>query len=285
MLSMRKKRYFSIIITSLIGSLGLGSFAFSQTESPLPPLEPFNLQGVYNVSWSGLGVGNLVILAHEDAKTYGLEAHVKARGIAYSFTKHESMNKVEGIKAKEKYIPQRFETIFTLRKNTRHIILSYNKKGELVNEENTPPENRQKRPEVPMELKKHVMDIMTILFYQRGELYKALQNNQPSFTYRMYDGRRLTDITVNVKGRQEVSWQGKQVKVIAFGIDRKAIAGFKQSELEELEKDNDPNIAFYLSDDGKLTPLRIVVDAEAGAFYANFERHCESKEACLKVLD
>ena len=285
MLRMQKKRYFSIFIISLISSIGIGGVAFSQNEAPLPPLEPFNLQGIYNVSWSGLGVGNLVIMAHEDAKTYGLEAHVRARGIAYSFTKHESMNKVEGIKAKGKYIPQRFETIFSLRKNTRHIILTYDKKGELVKEENTPPENRKKRPEVPMELKKNVMDIMTILFYQRGELYKALQNNQPSFTYRMYDGRRLTDITVHVKGRQEVTWQGKQVKVIAFGIDRKAVAGFKQSELEDLEKDNDPNIAFYLSDDGKLNPLRIVVNAEAGAFYANFDRYCESKEACMKVLD
>lgn len=276
---------FALLIVLALPASAAPSLAQQAASDPLPPLQPFRMTGFYSVYWSGLSVGKLVVNAYEDDHKYNLQAFVKAKGMAYSFTKHESVNKVEGVKSSGRYIPQRFETVFKLRKDTRHIILHYDKQGNLVKEDNQPPENRKKRPEVPIELKRNVLDVMSVLFYQRGELYKALQTNQPRFTYRMYDGRRLTDLIIHMKGRQTISWRDAPTKVITFGVERIPIAGFKKSELEDLAKDNDPNIEFYLSDDGKLIPLKIVIDAQAGAFFANFDRDCESLEACVKQLD
>ncbi len=251
---------------------------------PLPPLQPFNLTAVYEVSWGGVDVGDLVLHAREDNNQYNMRIQIKSSGLARLLTRHESATTVKGKKKGERYLPERFETNFKLRGDTRHIILTYNEQGELIEEYNQPPEKRWKRPEVPMSLKRDVPDIMTMLFIERHKIYDALKQEDDNFTIRTFDGRRLTDVHFNVSGRKTVTWNDQQADVIAFGVKREAIAGYKDSELEDMRKKKDPNVEFYLKDDGTLTPLKIVVEAEAGTFYANLSDYCEKLEACLKHL-
>lgn len=263
---------------------GFTPVAAQERFEPLDPLQPFNMTAFYKVSWGGLDVGKLVIHAEEDKDSYRLESVVASTGLARVFTKHESINRVHGTKRGGQYLPRKFETNFKLRGKTRHIILTYNHEGELIEEYNVPAENRNKRPEVPLELKRNVMDVLTTLFHQRGEIYKTLKNDRPGFTMRAYDGRRLADINVAVKGRKRVEWRGETRDVIAFSITRTPIAGHKDSELEEFKTKRDPNIEFYLSDDGALTPLKIIIETEAGTFYANYDHACQTFSACIKQL-
>jgi hypothetical protein len=257
---------------------------FAQERAELLALEPYISTGYYEVSWSGITVGGMVIDAREDADSYAMEVQVKSDGLAWTFTKHRSTTTVQGIKRNEEYIPRKFETYFSLRDDTRHIVLDYNTEGALIHEINTPPENRQKRPEVPLELKQHVIDALTPFFTQRTRVYEALRNGNDTFTLRMYDGRRLTDMHYFVQGRKQVEWNRQNVPVIHFNLSRTPVAGYKNSELKDIENNKDPSVSLYLSDDGRLIPLKIVIESSAGTFYANFKQECDTREACLKKL-
>lgn len=276
---------FKYLLLAMFAAASLAATPLAaQQLPPLPELQPYKSTGFYEVSWSGLTVGGMVIDATEDDDSYAMRAQVKSNGLAWTFTKHSSITTVEGIKRKGEYIPQKFETYFKLRGDTRHIVLDYDKKGTLVHEVNTPPENRQKRPEVPMELKKNVVDALTPFFAQRTRVYEALRNREDQFSIRMFDGRRLTDMHYFVQGRKHVSWNRQDVAVIHFNLTRTPVAGYKDSELEDIANKKDPSVSLYLSDDGRLIPLKIVIDSSAGTFYANFKKTCTSFEACAKLL-
>ncbi|MGB1540037.1 MAG: DUF3108 domain-containing protein [Rickettsiales bacterium] len=251
---------------------------------PISPLEPFTMTGLYRVTWNGINVGRLVLKTKETDDDYALEAYVKSSGIAHLLTRHESTSSVKGNIKGNQHLPKRFETIFKLRGKTRHIILDYDDDGNLVKEFNDPPENRQKRPEVPEELKKHVIDVLTLLFAQRGKIYRALLTDTPTFTLRAYDGRRLTDLQFTIHGRKTLFINDTNQHVVHYSVHREPVAGYKDSELEKIQQEKEPDINMYLSDDGKLVPLRIAISSEAGDFYANFTKDCESLEACLKRL-
>ena len=263
--------------------LCLAAPAAAQEHAPLPPLAPYDSIGYYTVSWSGIDVGGMAIEAHEDDDSYRMEVVVKSKGLAWTFTKHSSTTTVEGVK-NGKYIPQKFETTFNLRGKTRHILLIYGKRGELESEYNHPPEDPKKRPPVPMELKQYALDALTPFFTQRKRIYNALQNGEDRFSLRMFDGRRLSDMHYFIHGRKQVGWNMQDVPVIHFSLTRTPVAGYKKDELADFQKEKDPNVSLYLSDDGRLIPLKIVVDSSAGLFYANYQQNCTTMEACTALL-
>ncbi len=270
------------IFSVLLVGFMLASPAYAgKSTAELPPLHPFNMTGLYKVTWGGIGVGWLVIDANEDGDTYSGGTYIKSTGIAKALTKHESVSTVKGIKKEEDYLPQQFETTFKLRGRTRHIVLDYDENGKLIKEANTPPENRAKRAAVPELLKANEMDVLSMLFAKRPAIYDAIQEKKKRFTLRSYDGRRLMDAHFDVLGRKTVMWNRKPTKVIQFALSQTPIAGYKKSELEDLKSD-EPNVHFYLSDDGKLTPLKISVRTAAGSFYANYKFDCGTPENCLR---
>jgi hypothetical protein len=271
-----------IALSAFCLPLGMGH---ASAQDPLPPLEPFNHSGYYSVSWSGIGVGGMAMETAEDANSYRMNVEVKSGGIAWALTKHENITSVHGLKRDGEYLPQQFETVFKLRGKTRHIVLTYNDKGELVDEVNTPPEPEWKRPPVPMELKKHVVDALTPFFQHRTRIYEAIRAGEDKFTIRMFDGRRLTDMHYFIQGRRALSWNRQNVKVFELVMTRSPVAGYKDSELEDIANEQDPDVSLYLSDDGKLIPLKIEVDSDAGRFYANYKRACASFADCKAMLD
>lgn len=257
----------------------------ASAQQPLPELQPFNHIGYYEVSWGGITVGGLVIATYEDAERYGMEAHVKSNGLAWVITKHKSATAIEGIKKNGKYLPQRFETHFFHRGKLRHIILEYDESGKLEREFVNPPDPLWKRKPVPMELKEFALDPLSIFFVQRQQVYDALRESREQFTLQMFDGRRLTDMHYFVHGRKQVGWNMQDVPVIKFNLSRTPVAGYKDSELEELRDKKDPSVSLYLSDDGRLIPLKLEIDGSAGTFYANFKRRCDTIKECRKLLE
>lgn len=262
----------------------LATPAVAQQGPALPHLRPYTSIGFYDVSWGGISVGGMVIDAREFNDSYAMEVRIKSSGIAWTFTKHKSTTTMEGIKQNGAYIPQKFETDFKLRGKTRHIVLEYNEQGELVHEINTPPEDPNKRPPVPMELKQNALDALTPFFLQRIEVYDALKSGGDNFTIRMFDGRRLTDMHYFIQGRKRVEWNRQETPVIHFNLTRTPVAGYKKDELNDIHQNKDPAVSLYLSDDGRLIPLKIIIDSSAGKFHANFKQNCLSMADCLTLL-
>lgn len=247
-------------------------------------LQPYNGTGYYTVSWGGITVGGMVVDAHEDADSYRMQVETRSSGLVKAISKHHSSNTVSGLRRSGEYIPQRFESRFSLRGKSRHIVLEYDKQGRLTHEENNPPEPEHKRPPVPMDVKRDVIDALTTLFVQRQKIHEALASGQDRFTIRMYDGRRVTDLEYYVRGRRGMGWNMQEVPIIEFAFSRIPVAGYKDSELKDLAGKTAPNVSLYLSDDGRLIPLKIVVDSSAGEFYANLSKDCETLQACLTLF-
>lgn len=256
--------------------LGLSTSAAAQA-----PLQPYNDTALYDVSWSGVTVGNMIMHAREDDESYAMDLVLKSRGLAWAFTKHTSTTTTRGVKANGQYIPQQFETLFNLRGKTRHIVLTYDAKGRLTNEVNTPPEPEWKRPPVEMELKQDVIDALSTFFVHRPRIYEALEQNDKQFTIRMFDGRRLTDLQYLIHGQKTIGWNRSQTPVIHATLSRLPVAGYKDKELERIDNEQDPGVQIYFSDDGRLTPLKIEVRADAGTFYANYRQSCETLAFCV----
>ena len=244
---------------------------------------PWNSTAYYQVTWSGIRIGGMVLSAKETKDSYRLDSIVKTKGLAKIITKHSSTTSIEGHKKAENYLPGKYETLYKHRKSTRHIIMSYDPEGKLVGESNEPAETA--RPPVQKEMKERVVDLLTPMFQQRGKIAQALAGGESDFTIRSYDGRRLTDMKYHVKGRKKLD-RDKQppMPVIEFSISRTPIAGYKASEIEEYKAGKDPEVTMYMSDDGAMIPVQLVVGSSMGPIYARYDHACPSLEACRKGL-
>lgn len=249
------------------------------------PLQPYNNTSLYRVTWSGgILAGYLTFDAHETASDYEITVQSKAVGALRLATKHKSNLKTEGVKQGDHYIPQRFTGNFIGRNETRDITLDYDKNGNLMAENYVSPKpESNNRPKVPDELKINALDPLTAFYIQRLLIYKALQQGQKDFTLRYYDGRRLTDMQYQVDGLSTLTVDNKSTQVLNVAVTRIPVAGYKEKELKEMAEKT-MKVYFSFSTDGKLTPLRFIVDAKMGAFHATYLESCASMESCLKKM-
>lgn len=264
--------------------------AVSQEDAAIPPapsvqpLKDYNDIGLYHVSWSGVPVGLLLMDAHETASTYTINVRTEAIGLLKPVTRHKSTMNTRGSKQNGRYIPQHFETVFKLRGDTREISLDFDTSGKLVAETNEPPEPEWKRPKVPAELKGELIDPISLFYVHRPLIHAALLDPaKKNFTIRYYDGRRLTDLHYTVIGLKNTDINKVQTPIYYVVVTREAIAGYKDKELKEM-KGKDLKLHLYLSTDGRLMPLKFVVDAAMGAYYAEYRQSCDTLEACNKLM-
>lgn len=264
----------------------LGGFTPAKAEDEsltAVPLLPYNDIGLYHISWSGVPVGFLLIDADETTEGYHIDVRTKATGILRMATRHSSSMTTKGIKKDGKYLPQHFETTFKLRDDTRHITLDFDAKGKLTHETNEPPEPEWKRPKVESSLKEYALDPLTAFYAHRPLIHRALREKQERFTLRYYDGRRLTDLHYEVNGLTTTEVGKQKTQVLAVTVTREAIAGYRDKELKEM-KGKDMKLQLFFSTDGKFLPLRFIVDAKMGAFYASYVRSCANFEDCAKRI-
>ncbi|MBM3617548.1 MAG: DUF3108 domain-containing protein [Alphaproteobacteria bacterium] len=257
--------------------------ASSAVLSSATALKDYNDTGVYDVTWNKLPVGFLVMDAHEDAGTYKVDVVTRATGALKLATKHSSTMNARGIKRNGGYTPQHFETVFKLRGDTRTITLDYDTSGNLVAETNEPPEPEWKRPKVPLELKVNAIDPMTLFYAHRPFIHKAIRSGNREFTLRYYEGRRLTDLYYTVGEVEDVQIGKEKHPLLHVSVLRKPVAGYKEKELKEM-REKDMKLQLFLTTDGRYMPLKFVVDAKMGAFYATYKQSCPSVDACVKAM-
>ncbi len=240
--------------------------------------EAFELKGYYEFTFAGLAFGKMGIDATQSAKDYAIATDIKSTGLINMFVRHTSHTTVSGAGANFVYPTIDYETHYTTRKKKRYVRLAY-REGNLSEEQTIPFDTHGKRPIVPAEMKRDALDPLSFLLHMREELHKTMSEGKTAYSMNVYDGRRLNQADFTILGKQSLDYNGKNTPVIAVDVKRTALAGFTESEMDDL-RGGEPNLRMYFSDDARLIPLRLEVKM-FGTMAATLVSECATGESCL----
>lgn len=232
----------------------------------------------YEFSWGGISFGKIALEADETDATFNLRTLIKSKGVASIFVKHTSDTKVDGLKAGNEYLPQHYDANFQTRNKKKHINLTYDGTGSIIKEVSEPEDTD--RPKVSAEEKSGALDPLALLLKIRRSLFDALAASEKTFKVKMYDGRRLTEVQVDITGFAERTIAEEKKKLIHVILTRKALSGYTDKELERM-KDGVNSMHAYFSDDEQLWPLLVEVDVYFATMRGEFVKACAKLEECF----
>jgi hypothetical protein len=218
----------------------------------------------YKVYWSGFEVGDLLFKEEQTDLTYSSQVDIAARSIAAYFWKYSSSTKIYGIRENGKFVPQKYNSIWSRKKEKQDIELGFSKKGDVISESLVPPEKVEKRPIVSDEFRKSVFDPVTAAIVSRETIRKEMAKNPNSraeFLIPIFDAKRRFDVGLTIQGYETIQFDGKQREFLRINIRRLPIAGYTENDLQEMA-DEQQNIDFYLNED--FIPVYGVAKAAVG---------------------
>ena len=254
----------------------------AQAQELLHPLKPLEHAVRYGVVWSGIHVADLIVEAEETPGRYRMRAVIDTFGIANVAGQFASDNAVRGTMNPQEVFPREYVTRFNMRKQSRTITIRYDAAGKLLGETAEPPENREKRPEVPLNLKESAIDPLTAVYMVRARVQEAVIKGQQHFTVPMFDGRRRSDLEFTVEGVKTMNVRGRPMPVVVVWFTRKAVAGYTANEIRDLAK-KEPRITLYLSTDGRLIPIYAEGTALLGKAQGYLEQECATLTECRNL--
>lgn len=232
----------------------------------------------YEFSWGGIGFGKIALEADETDATFSARTLIKSKGLASMFVKHSSDTKMDGLKVGPEYLSQHYDANFQTRNKKKHINLTYDSAGN-IEKEISEPEDAD-RPKVSAEDKAGALDPLALLFKIRRKLFDALAASEKTFKVKMYDGRRLTEVQVDISGLAERTIAGEKKNLIHVILTRKALSGYTDKELERM-KDGINSMHAYFSDDAQLWPIMVEVDVYLATMRGEFTQACSKIEECF----
>jgi hypothetical protein len=240
-----------------------------------------NMQLKYEVNWGGFKAGEMRLNLKESAGRYNYIALIDSTGLAKRISKYWSVNSAVGKLLNGNYITEAYNTRWRFKKENKEIKVSYNEKGEVLQEVATPPERRDKNPEVSPEIKKDGLDPITAGVKARKkvmELEKAGAAIGSKFTIPIFDARRKFDVHFTYNGHQMLKIRDKVRDVIHLTFYRVPVAGFSKNQLER-SKEQDPNIEVYL-DPQTFVPVWAIGKAPLGSATFVLTESCVNDKAC-----
>lgn len=265
----KMKKAFLLLATSLLLSLSASSHA------ALSAGQQMDMTRWYKIYWSGFHVADLKARLTDDS----LKTIIESYGVVKQISKYSSKTTSEFKFTEGNYIPESFYTEFRQRKNSRTIDIKYTPQGAILEEAVTPPDNRAKRPAVDAALKQDAVDPLTAVVIARQRIKESLVNGDKNFSFKMYDGRRLSMLAFSVKGREVQEIGAKEHNVVTVTFQRLPIAGYTNNEMTRL-KGEEPLFTLHLSDDDLLLPIKAYAKAALGSAVLILEKECPSLEAC-----
>ncbi|MCE3231756.1 MAG: hypothetical protein K0R98_13 [Rickettsiaceae bacterium] len=247
-ISIMKKLLLTILITLLSAKLALAE-----------PSPNITATRIYKVYVKGIHVGDLKGIIKDNQ----IEANIQSYGLAKKISKYESLDRTDFNFISNAFLPQSYYTKFNQRQGGRTVDIKYSDNGRIVYEQVTPPDKRYKRPAVKEEHKKGAVDPLTAFLVARQKIIEGLQNNTTSFSFNIYDGRRLAKLEFEIQGREVQKINRKDTKVIAIKFKRQALEGFTNNELKRI-KTEEPTFNMYLSDDDDMLPIKANVFSDLG---------------------
>lgn len=250
---------------------------------PLPAAAVETLDNVaatvhYDFSWGGVRFGKISLEADETDATYSIRTLIKSQGLAAIFVKHSSDSKASGTRSGTAYLPQTYDTNFATRNKKKHVLLNYDGAGNIKEEIMEPADTD--RPKVSEADRNGARDPLSLLLEIRHKLYDALANSEKTFKVKMYDGRRLTQVQVDIVDLVEKEVAGEKKKLVHVITTRSPLSGYTDKELDRM-KDGPNSMNVYFSDDSQLWPMLMEVDVYLATLRGEFTKACSDIEACF----
>lgn len=233
----------------------------------VPTLKPMNYTLKYDVTFNGLPIGRIRIVASEDDYKYSASVDTKTRGLLRMFDSTKSLITAAGRKDEGTFIQKDFSSRSTDDDSTKLTTIRYGMKGEVIKSERKPPDDPANRPPVPLEQASEGMNPLTALLVTRYRLRDYIAANERKVTIRTYDGARLADLTFTAHSRTSFEIMDKRVNVINTELTRKPIAGYKAKELKKFEE-GDPIIHVFFSADERFLPVKADINLRFGTISA-----------------
>ena len=239
-----------------IAVCSLSLFApMAKAESTLAPL---NLDARYNVAWSGIVIGRIILHAKEDATSYSLSVDTKTHGLGSLISDETSAVSAKGSKKPDgTYVPAEYHSGPQKAEDTRRdrTELLYNPDGTIAKRSREPEDDPAWRPPVNFADIDTARDPITAGFILRKQLHDALDSKTMEVSNRTYDGARLATMrfirTINAK----VEVMGTYKDTVDVQVTRTPVTGYTPKELKKFNK-GDPEIHLYFSNDAAFLPVR-----------------------------
>jgi len=231
--------------------------------------EKLHFNGRYLFAWNGITLGRLVLGIEERKDRYALHLLVSSEGIVNLFTRHVSDTEASGIIKDGKYMPRHYESHYQTKHKPRHIKLTFNQEGAVIEEINEPPEDRSDRPEVPHKLKDGAYDPLSGMMAIRAGLLVL-----PAF-----DAKRLYEVKAVPDDKTVLRLAGKKYAATGYIFSRTPLAGMTAKEMKEYSK-GEPPLSFYFSDDARHIPLLIRLPMMLGSVEGKLVKECATWEEC-----
>lgn len=242
-------------------------FIFFICAAQAAPLAPFNMKGEYGFTWMHLPFGRLTVDAAEEGGRYRIASTIESVRAGKIFSDHRSTATAEGDAAVPAENASRsFESRYDTKDGTSHVRLVFTS-GRLKERIVETPEPVGKRPIVPEDNLEGALDFLSFARGVRQHLRAALDAGKSGFEVRLYEGKRLMNTVWTVQGKKKIRWNGKSTPVIACTAKREAVDGFTAKEQKRIAK-GEPPLTVYFSDDEKLIPLALRLDAWFGVLEA-----------------
>ncbi|MDE3060844.1 MAG: DUF3108 domain-containing protein [Pseudomonadota bacterium] len=244
-------------------------------------MTPVKFKGIYEFSFGGILLGRMGVELEQDADHYSLTGDIMSAGLANLFVRHTSHTEVQGSGHGFIYPQVHYESHYQTRKK-KHYVRLVSRNGEIHEEEQKPPRRKDDIP-VPQSMKKDTSDPLSLLIHIRRGVFEARKAGKPGFSLHMYDGNRLTGVDVTMEGEKTLAYGSGQVNVVQVGLRRKPLAGYSPSELAEYDP-QEPTLHGWLSDDGRLMPIRLQTSFLMTPLVARLVKECRTGESCLLGL-
>ena len=221
-------------------------------------LAPLVLNARYNVAWSGIVVGRIILHAKEDATSYSMDIDTKTHGLGSLVSDESSIVRAHGSKKPDgTYVPTEYRSGPQKAGDTRRdrTELDYNTEGNVVKRVRDPEDDPAWRPPVKFADIDTARDPITAGFILRKQLHDAMDTNIMEVNNRTYDGARLATMKMTRTANAKVEIMGTYKDTMNVLINRTPVTGYTPKELKKFNK-GDPEIHLYFSNDDAFLPVR-----------------------------
>lgn len=241
---------------------------------------PLDFKGLYEFEFAGMPFGRVGVEAEQSDSHYAITVDVMSTGVLRLFAPHSSHTTVDAAGAGFAYPNITYDTHYQTKKKKRSVKLVY-KDGKIIEEDVQPPDNRDKRPAVPQEMKEKAYDLLSLNLAMRERIAGALASGDPHFSLTVYDGRRLTQMDATVAGRRTIHYAGnRKYPVVTLAVRRKLLAGFTASEIADYDP-KEPTLWIHFSDNERLVPVVLEIGFFFGKIKGALVKECRTGESCL----
>lgn len=228
-------------------------------------LAPLNLIARYEVAWSGIVVGRIILTAKEDASSYSMIVDTKTHGLGSLVSDESSVVSTVGTKkADGTYVPGHYHSGPQKKGDTRTVTdLDYNVNGNITKRLREPDDTPSWRPAVSFADIDTARDPITASFILRQKLHDVLANPSAEVSHRTYDGARLATMKMQRTQNAKVEVMGTYKDTVNVVVTRTPIDGYTPKEVKKFNK-GDPEIHLYFSNDDAFLPVRATAKVVLG---------------------